>query len=293
MIEEFEGLDFVQADVFAEGPLSGNGLSVFLDCAQLSASLMQRLSVEMRQFESIFLIPGKDPQCARARIFTMEEELEFAGHPLLGAACVLHDRKGEATALETWCFELTEKSITVETERLAAGFKAVMRQGMPSFGEPLSAERAAPYLKALNLAESDLEPGLPLQMVSTGLPYLLVPIRSGLADVKTLHDDFEGLLAEIGAKFSYVLDVPALEGRTWDNLGLVEDIATGSAAGPVGAYLVRHGRAEVGSEIILSQGRFVGRPSKLTIKVLATQNHIEDVHVGGGVHIVARGRFGR
>jgi trans-2,3-dihydro-3-hydroxyanthranilate isomerase len=128
-----------------------------------------------------------------------------------------------------------------------------------------------------------------MQMVSTGLPYLLIILKNDLEKAQIIHPDFEGLLAQLGAKFVYVFHLPTMEGRTWDNMGSVEDIATGSAAGPLGAYLVKYGQAQTGTQIILHQGSFVGRPSQITVQVTGTSHRITSVRVSGDVAMVARG----
>ena len=224
------------------------------------------ITQEMRQFESIFLVPtAAEAHRVQARVFTMEEELPFAGHPVLGAACVLHERLyyvGDAGEREAWTLELPVGPVQVSTIRREGWYEATMDQGRPQFGATLDAEMVSRVLAALNLKESDLYPGLPLEVVSTGLPYLLAPLADGLERAAIVQPGFEALLATVGAKFVYVLHVATREGRTWDNDGRVEDVATGSAAGPAGAYLVRHGLASPNEEITLHQGRFLGRPSR-------------------------------
>jgi len=284
-------LTYRHVDVFAREPLSGNGLTVFPDGGNLPPDLMQRLTQEMRQFESIFLSPGDEPHTFRARIFTMEEELDFAGHPALGAACVLHALREPEAARAEWVLRLNARDVSISTERMAGWYTATMDQGQPAFLSELTAEEAEPYLAALSLMPDMLAPDLPLQVISTGLPYLIVPLRAGLAEARIVHPRFGDLLAQIGAQFVYVLDVGAIEGRTWDNDGRVEDIATGSAAGPVGAYLVRHGHAQPGTEIVIHQGRFVGRPSEIAVRVDGETDAIRSVLVRGDVRMVASGRF--
>lgn len=286
------GLVYKQVDVFASEPLSGNGLAVFFDCGALSAAVMQSLTREMRQFESIFLQPSIEQNAFRARLFTMEEELDFAGHPVLGAACALHDRLGGMGPCR-WMLELNAKTVSVTTMRCSAGagmYEAEMDQGNATMLPPLSAEQAVPFLEAMNLEPRDVAPGLPLQVVSTGLPYMILPIVGGLERARVAHPDLEGLLATLGAKFAYVVDVAAMEGRTWDNAGLVEDIATGSAAGPVGAYLVTHGVIAAGMRCTLQQGRFVHRPSQLHVQVNEEREGLH-VYVSGRVCMVASGCF--
>jgi PhzF family phenazine biosynthesis protein len=245
----------------------------------------------MRQFESIFLVATVDAREAVARVFTVEEELDFAGHPVLGATCVLHERLAGAGVRETWRIRLNRSVAPVTTERHAGWYSATMEQGEPIFGEVAASELRAEYAAALSLTVDDLDEALPVQMVSTGLPYLLTPVRRGLERARITHSAFEALLGRIGAKFVYVFDPAMREGRTWDNAGLVEDVATGSAAGPTAAYLVRYGLAQPETDIVLAQGRFVGRPSQITTRVAGSAGAITNVSVGGDVSMVGGGKI--
>jgi PhzF family phenazine biosynthesis protein len=256
-------LPFWLVDVFAREPLSGNGLSVFLLDEDLPTHAMQSITREMRQFETIFLRRIEQSTRFNARIFTMEEELPFAGHPVIGAAALIHSElfsKQDVARLE---FAVRDRSINVVSRRQGKSYIAEMDQGVATVEPPISAAMNETFLKALNLSMSDLAPDLPLQVVSTGLPYLVVPINSNLEHAQIVVADFEALLETVGAKFVYVLQIDRLEGRTWDNDGRVEDIATGSAAGPAAAYLVTHKRASTGDSLVLAQGRFLNRPSEL------------------------------
>lgn len=276
---------YVHVDVFARGSLSGNGLVVVLDGEGWSAETMQRVTQEMRQFESIFLssVSGRG---AAARVFTVEEELDFAGHPVLGAAAVLHRELAPQAPTREWLLELPVGQVLVRTELRAPAVLAEMDQGPPRFGEPLAAVQGAGVLEALGLNATDLDTRLPLQVVSTGLAYLMVPVAGpALARAAIRGNDFEARLAALGAKFVLVIDASAAEIRTWDNFGRVEDVATGSAAGPAGAWLARHLR--VATPLKLAQGRFAGRPSELVARI-DERGH---VHVSGEVWPVARGSF--
>jgi trans-2,3-dihydro-3-hydroxyanthranilate isomerase len=276
---------YFQLDVFAPRPFSGNGLGVFPEAASLSDAQMQVLTQELRQFECIFLSRLGDG-AIRARIFTMEEELPFAGHPVLGAAALLH-HLSQPGAKHASTFELTAgRRLEVHSSRQDEGFRVEMEQGVASFGPALEDEAV---LAALGLTRTDIAPGLPLQVVSTGLPYLIVPLANGLEGARIRHRHFEALLASHGAKFVYLLDVKAREGRTWDNQGAVEDVATGSAAGPAAAYLVAHGLASVGGWLTLTQGRFAGRPSELEERVTASG----EISVRGQVFLVGEGHWTR
>ncbi|HEU5348251.1 MAG TPA: PhzF family phenazine biosynthesis protein [Ktedonobacterales bacterium] len=292
MIEPLRALEYRHVDVFTREPLSGNGLIVFPDASTLAAATMQLVTREMRQFETIFLAPTPETHRVRAQVFTMEEELPFAGHPVLGAACVLHERLSNGQEREEWTLDLAARQVRVSTTRHSGWYEATMDQGRPAFGATLGTEMTRQVLATLNLTEENLYPGLPLEVVSTGLPYLLVMLADGLERAAIVQTGFEELLAQAGAKFVYVLHVPTLEGRTWNNEGRVEDVATGSASGPVGAYLVRHGLAPSdGTTILLRQGRFVGRPSEIRIQIDAAGSEITVVRVTGDVRMIARGTF--
>jgi PhzF family phenazine biosynthesis protein len=280
-------IDYFHVDVFSPRPFTGNSLTVFPDSAALSAEQMLAVTLEMRHFESIFLVPA-ERNTVRARVFDLLGELDFAGHPLLGAACVLHELRGAAET-ESWSFVLRRKTVTVATERRGSGYSAVLDQGRPEFLGELAAERRAEFAAALGLEAGDLSPRYPPEVVSTGLRYLVVPIESGLERAGIRHRAFETLLATVGAEFAYLLDVNALEGRHWNNDGLTEDVATGSGAGTVGAYAVKHGLAAPGEEFILHQGRFTGRPSRIRVRGEGSPSDVMTVLVGGDVAMVGRG----
>jgi len=253
-------------DVFAKGPLSGNGLSVFLNTEGWPASLMQKLTQEMKQFESIFL-SEISPSGAGARVFTVEEELPFAGHPVLGAAAVLHQTLTPEAAKGTWRLRLVIGEVAVSTTKIGTHYHAEMNQGVALIGDTVTGGRLRPILERLGLSERDLAPGAAPQVISTGLPYLIVPVHAeALARSAIKGTDLETQLAALGAKFVLVLDIEGRELRTRDNLGRAEDVATGSAAGPIGAYLFGHGLADPTLPIELAQGRFAGRPSTLTVR---------------------------
>ena len=141
-----------------------------------------------------------------------------------------------------------------------------MNQGRPVFGERIVDSAMGPILARLGLSEADLAGGMDAQVVSTGLPYLIVPVSpAALARAKIDGTDLESRLETHGAKFVLVFSVEGREMRTWDNLGVAEDVATGSAAGPAAAYLLDRGLADPGHRIVLAQGRFAGRPSEIAV----------------------------
>lgn len=283
-------LRFRQVDVFAERPLSGNGAVVFFGGVSRPVGELQKLTQEMRQFESVFVEPrkGAAEHSIDARIFSLIEELAFAGHPLLGAAAALHDAEPGARTVQ-WTFHLGDRVVAIESSKSDRHFVASMDQGRPMFGASPGSDLRRALLSALSIDESLLV-GEP-QVVSTGLRYLIVAVSGGLESVRIVDPAFESLLVAAGAQYAYVVDVQTREGRHWENDGSIEDVATGSAAGPVGAWLVRNRLAEPTERIVLRQGRFVDRPSALYIEVHGGPDEIERVDVSGPVAMVARGEL--
>lgn len=280
---------YYHADVFCNRPMTGNGLTVFIAPAFPQSAVMQEIAREFRQFETIFLVPrGKN--VFDARIFTVEEELDFAGHPVLGAAAVVRreyaQHRDGTHGSGAVLFNLNSKQVPVVCTARDDFYECRMDQGPAEFICSPEPESYARYLHPLNLNERDVAPGFPLEVVSTGLPYLLVPLASGLERAHILVPDYEARLAQIGAKFVYIFDIDAVEGRTWDNAGLAEDVATGSAAGPVGAYLYKHKRFLPERDILLRQGRFVGRDSEIAIRKDAASG---SMLVSGQVRLLVRG----
>ncbi len=281
-------LNYQHVDVFTQRPYSGNSLTVFPDASGLSAAQMLAITQEMRHFESIFLDRLDAPASFRARVFDLAGELDFAGHPIIGAASVLHSSLCSGDTAN-WSFQLNNKTVTVATRRTLAGFNALLDQGAPEFFGELPRNRRAEFAAALNLHTTDLSEHCAPEVVSTGLRYLVVPVESGLDRARIVHPQFEKLLATVHAQFVYVVDVHALEGRHWNNDGLLEDVATGSGAGTVAAYMARHGLAAMNQQWILNQGRFTGRPSQIRVQANGTRTEIDSIWVGGDVAFVGQG----
>jgi PhzF family phenazine biosynthesis protein len=279
-------LQFSHVDVFTRRPYGGNSLAVFTDAGGLSDRQMLLITQELRHFESIFLQATAQPGTVRARVFDLFEELPFAGHPLIGAAAVLHHKSGQPNA-QYWRFELAGKTVELKTESTPDGYFGLLDQGQPEFSGIV---RESDWVaEAFGLDVADLRADLPLEVVSTGLRYLIVPVVSGgvLARACIRHDITDELRS-VGAQFAVLLDESQLEIRHWNNDGIIEDAATGSAAGTIGAYRLRHGLAR-SETFVLNQGRFAGRPSTLSVQSEGTADRIHSVKVGGNVAIVGRG----
>lgn len=278
-------MEYYHVDVFSDTILSGNGLTVVISDVELDEALMQDLTREFKQFETIFL-RRIDENVFQARIFTVDEELDFAGHPILGAAAVIHKHYFDDKQEQAISFQLKNKKVITYSKKETSFYDVQMNQGKPEFIGEVSENKKGQYAQALNLTLEHLSDQLPMEVVSTGLPYLLVPICSGLEQVKISCSNFEELLAEVSAKFVYVFDEKQLEARTWDNCGNVEDVATGSAAGPLGAYLYKHNVFDTNEPVIIQQGRFIHRPSKIKVTKSVSSG---EILVAGSVAILAKG----
>ncbi|WP_460070422.1 PhzF family phenazine biosynthesis protein [Streptomyces sp. YKOK-I1] len=284
-------------DVFTGLPYSGNSLAVFPDRAGLTGDQMQRITQELRHFESVFLAREEtmDGPVWEARVFDLAEELDFAGHPVIGAACVLHALHGSGEGgrereRACWTLRLKARTVTVATERRGPGrYAGVLDQGRAVFLGCPDPARAAEIAGWFGLEAGDLDPDLPPEVVSTGLRYLVLPVRAGVLERARIASDITGRLTGLGARFAYVLDATGMEARHWNNDGLTEDVATGSGAGCAAAHLRRYGRIGDGEAVTLRQGRFTGRAGEMTISARGHGEDIPSVRVGGEVAFVGEG----
>jgi trans-2,3-dihydro-3-hydroxyanthranilate isomerase len=287
-------LPYVLVDVFAARPLEGNQLAVFTDARGLSGPELQALARETNLSETTFVLP--DPAAppgapAKVRIFTVSEELPFAGHPTLGTAHVLRGSSGAARV----DLDLPAGVIPVTFREGEGGAFGEMRQRDPTFGAVHPPEAVA---EALGVAASDLDPALPIQTVSTGLPFAVVPFRA-LATLSALRADWsrtERWLAGTDARFLYLVcretsdPAAGLHARMTFYGG--EDPATGSAAGCCAAWMVAHGVARPEETVVIEQGLEVRRPSRLHVRAGRDgTGRVVDVRVGGMVVEVGRGEF--
>lgn len=282
-------LPYAHVDVFSPLPYGGNSLAVFPDARGLTKDQMLRITQELRHFETIFLEPAGIDGTVQACVFDLHEELPFAGHPIIGAAGVLHRASGSANSA-THRFILGERVVEVKTETSvngASSIRGTLDQGRPIFGAKVM-DRLT-FAEALSLEIDDLDQVLPLAVVSTGLRYLVVPVKAGALARARIVKDLGSILAPHGADYAVLFDEAACEVRHWENDGNLEDIATGSAAGCIGAYRLRYGRAIPNQSFTLAQGRFAGRPSVLEVTPYGASDNVECVEVGGDIAFVGSG----
>jgi trans-2,3-dihydro-3-hydroxyanthranilate isomerase len=273
---------YVIADVFTGTPLTGNQLAVYTNAREIPEERLQDIAREMNFSETVFVLPPEGDGHVRIRIFTPAAELPFAGHPTLGSAFVL----AGPLQLTEIRLETGIGLVPVQVER--EGAKIVfgrMVQPIPGW-QPYEDEAEA--LAALGVERSEL----PVEVYENGPRHAYFRLGSE-EEVAALEPDI-GRLNKLGAVgFSTF----AGEGTRWKTrmfgpgLGVAEDPATGSAAGPLGVHLLRHGLIESGQEIELTQGVEIKRPSTLYVRVTGTREEIERVEVAGQAVIVANGEL--
>jgi trans-2,3-dihydro-3-hydroxyanthranilate isomerase len=299
--DALRGFDYAQVDVFAERALEGNALGIFTDARGLSTEEMQALARETNLSETTFILPRdaaiEQERGVHVRIFTVEEELLFAGHPTLGTASWLYWNHPSLRGAEQITLDLRVGPIPVRFNTAEDGKPGVfgtMQQKDPTFGELHEPEAIA---EALGLTVADLDPAMPIQTVSTGMAFCIVPLRSMevAARLQVPYTKAQAYLDHSDAKFFHCITrAPASTGADWHarmQFYNGEDPATGSASGCAISYLVRHGFAESGQPTVIEQGVEMLRPSRIHVRATRNGDSISGVFVGGRTISVAMGRL--
>jgi trans-2,3-dihydro-3-hydroxyanthranilate isomerase len=306
---------FVQLDVFTDEPFCGNPLAVFPETEGLSDERMQQIAREMNLSETVFVLPPEtEGALRRLRIFTPSSELPFAGHPVVGTWNCLA-REGvvplpeNGNGLVQIQQEVGIGVLPVEIEfKEGEPVRVVMTQGKFEIrGEIDDGQDQAEIARAFGLAREDLDENLPIQVVSTGNTMVMVPVRS-LADLGHCRPNMT-LLDDISARSSfsatgwYAFTRETIEvgearahARFFVGMNIGEDPATGSAAGPLGGYLVYHDATGVDAtdgvyKFVIEQGDFINRPSRIGLEVKGAPGKVEEVRVGGKSVVIARGEL--
>ena len=286
-------LAMAQWDVFSSRPLEGNSLAVFLDGRGLTDAEMQSIAKEMNLSETTFILPRdaalERKHGVRVRIFTVQEELQFAGHPTLGSAFALRGTSGASEVV----LELNVGRVPVQfAEKPGEPAFGEMTQIDPSFGVQHDREAVA---RTTGLRLQDFDDSLPIETVSTGLPFTLTPLKS-LAVIQNLQIDLQraiDYLEKSNGKFFYfvtreTVDLGArLHARMFFYNG--EDPATGSAAGCSAAWMVAHGVAQPDERVLIEQGVEMRRPSRIFVRAARRDNRVVNVRVGGHAVEIMRG----
>jgi trans-2,3-dihydro-3-hydroxyanthranilate isomerase len=290
-------LAMVQVDVFTDRALTGNALSVCLDGRGLSTEQMQALARETNLSETTFILPSDAATQAekdrgiRVRIFTVQEELPFAGHPTLGTAFVLHQQTGASEVR----LELNVGTVPVHFSKTDGQLVfGEMTQNNPKFGTTHRVDAIAPFT---NLSAADFDDSVPIQTVSTGLPYTIAAVRS-LEKLRNLRVDMHRAapyLEGTGGRFFYFVSRETVDPESRLHARMFfyngEDPATGSAAGCCVSWMVAHGVAASDEHVIIEQGIEMHRPSRISVRATKKDNQVINVRVGGNCVEVLRGEL--
>ena len=293
MVAEQRRLSFVQFDVFSSQRFAGNPLAVFLDGRSLADAEMQSIAREMNLSETTFILPREAAvereRGVRVRIFTVQEELPFAGHPTLGTAFALR-QSGPAPEI---VLDLNAGKVPVRFEE---------PPGQPVFGEMIQPEpqfglrhdREA-VGRAAGLLDGDIDPSLPIETISTGMPFTIVPLR-GLDVMRRLQVDLAGsaeYLGQSGGKFFYFVTRETVNASARLHARMMfyngEDPATGSAAGCAAAWMVAHNVIQADERVLIEQGVEMQRPSHIFVRASLRDDRVVNVRVGGNAVEVLRG----
>jgi trans-2,3-dihydro-3-hydroxyanthranilate isomerase len=286
---------FIQFDVFTSRPLEGNPLAVFPDGRGLSDQEMQAITREMNLSETTFILPRDEAiereRGVRVRIFTVQEELPFAGHPTLGTAFAL---RGNTRAAEIR-LELNVGTIPVRFEEAS---------GQPAFGEMTQVDPTFGLVhdrsKIAEIAEipaDDIDTDLPIQTVSTGVPFTILPLRNLEAIRRLVINQARATeyLSASGGKFFFCVSRETVDPTARLHARMLfyngEDPATGSASGCAAAWMVEHNVAQPDERVLIEQGVEMKRPSRIFVRASRHNGRVVNVRVGGNVVEVLRGEL--
>jgi trans-2,3-dihydro-3-hydroxyanthranilate isomerase len=295
LMSSLRRLPFTQFDVFTSRALEGNPLAVFPDGRGLSDDEMQAIAKEMNLSETTYILPRdaaiEKERGTRVRIFTVQEELPFAGHPTLGTAFALRGNSGASEIR----LELNVGTIPVRFEE-KPGQPAFgeMTQNDPVFGQTHDLKKIA---EATGVPSNDIDPNFPIQTVSTGVPFTILPLR-GLEQIRRLQIN-QGRASEYlsitGGKFFFCVSRETVDPAARLHARMLfyngEDPATGSASGCAAAWMVQHGIANPDERVLIEQGEEMKRPSKIFVRASRGNGRVVNVRVGGNVVEVLRGEL--
>ncbi len=305
-MDDRQSLKFYQADVFTGQPFGGNPVAVFPDAHGLADYQLQRIAREMNLSETVFVLPPTDQAAVvRLRIFTPTQEIPFAGHPVLGTFFVLAQlgliavTDGVTRVMQECNIGLFPVELHAQEGELT---RVVMTQPKPEFLGPVDAiEDVYKISSALGLPKYSIaDMKWSIEVVSTGLPVLIVPVRT-LTAVRSIQPDATAIMdvcSRFGANgmmaFTTVTVEPSSTVHTRmfaPSIGILEDPATGSASGALGAYLVQNGVVDVAptTDIVIEQGYEIERPSQILVRIESDDDIIQTVKVGGQCVMVVEG----
>jgi trans-2,3-dihydro-3-hydroxyanthranilate isomerase len=279
---------FYIVDVFTDQQFGGNQLAVFPEGNEVPEELMQKIAREINYSETTFVLPAENNKNDfKLRIFTPYLELPMAGHPTVGSAFALLKNNYIAPDKDSIIFEEGVGDIPVAFKERNNSLVTAMEQPLPVFGPKFESDIMA---KILSLSKDQILSDYPVQVVSSGVPFLYVPVKdlNAIRKIKLRMDYYEKYLAGFPTNNLFVFTMETEQSSSFvhsrmfaPGYGIAEDPATGAASGPLGAYLVHYGLAEANKPLISEQGFEMGRPSLIQIEIAAEGKQIHSVKVGG------------
>lgn len=277
-------LRYTLCDVFTSTPLAGNALAVFTGAEGLTDRTLQSIAREMNLSETVFVFRSDHPEAqAKLRIFTPNEELPFAGHPVVGAAAVI----GRTITFDVLTLETGKGLVPLALGREGADVRSARML------QPLPSQEDFPAAPAMLSALGVETAALPVELYDNGPRHVMVALNDveelrklqpDMGRLAAVHDHTTAVFARSGSGFEARVFVPSL--------GVPEDPATGSAAGPLALHAVRHGWAQAGEQIEIAQGLEIKRPSRLLAWIsLSSEGAVEKVEVEGDVVLVGKGEL--
>ena len=286
--EKMKQYRIIYLDAFTSEPFSGNPCAVLPEADGLTDQQMQKIAMETNLSETAFVFRS-DKAGVKVRYFMPRKEIPFAGHPTLATAMMLAQEGlipgGRSKVVIDFEYNIGILPVEIHMDSAGNPLKAIMTQQKPSFGSAVEGED---LMKCFGLDKKDFIDEAPLQVVSTGVPFLMIPV-SGMDILKKVQVNrplFQSLLMRIEVDAAYMFCLDGFEqdadahGRLFSSAAGLEDPFTGSAVGCMGAYIVRHG-LRPGQFFTVEQGHIMGRPGTGTVEIIGPTDKIESVKVGG------------
>lgn len=284
---------YIISDVFSNGKYSGNQLATFFDAIELTSQEMQNIAAEINFSETTFILSDKERKGGYdVRIFTPKAEIDFAGHPTIGTAYLIkHFLNPSNPDLIKLNLKVGQISVTVDNGVYW------MKQFQPKFAEVMDPKVIA---SLLSIDESEIDIQFPIEAISTGLPFVIVPLvdiealKNAEVNTKLYKEFIQTTLAKgilIFCKHSYAKD-QVLGVRVFvPYLGIVEDPATGSGNGCLAAYLLKSNYLSSQKiDLLAGQGYEMDRPSIIHMKASMSKGKY-DLNIGGKIELIAEGEW--
>lgn len=256
-------MKFVHMDVFTDTPFSGKNLTAVFTDNMVSSEALQLMAREFSSHMTVFVFPADSSGASRIRIFSSGGEQKHAGYAAMGAAAALHSAAVDSGKNKIINLILNEKAINIESEKRGNCFSVLMRQGFPEYIKIIKQRYLSDLLASINMKPDMLYEKYPVEIISAGIPSLLIPSSGNIDKAAVKSDYIFSLLETYKASRFCIFDINTLESRVWTSPEKAEIPASGSTAGALCAYLVKNRLKDAGEEITFRQGSLPKRKSSV------------------------------